>query len=162
MVVQISNKWVVRSLAILMLAFSGCGRHFERPFGVIRVGGLKGIPAGKTVYFEEYGLLVQRDSEGIRAMSTLHPVTFSPLDRTTLDDHVLFRDPASGTLFDEAGRVQNVQSETRNKGGALSPVLNNATLTHYRVLFDRVAGDLEVLVVVGDVRPSTWRLRIPG
>jgi len=152
---------LLRPFILFLLVFMGCGQPLERPFGVVRVGELKSFPVGKTRYFEEYSLLVQRDSDGIRAMSTLNPATFSPLDKTIIDDHVLFRDPTNGSLFDQSGRLQNVQGVNKEKGTLPSSV-RMGSLTHYRVLFDRVATDLEVQVIIGDVRPSDWRLKIPA
>jgi len=159
--VRTQNQWLVGCVAFLLLALVGCRSRVERPFGVVRIGALKNIPVGKIRYFEEYALLLQRDSKGIRAMSTLHPATFTPLDRTIIDDHVLFRDPSTGTLFDESGRLQNVTSAKPAKGALSTAGHIDSSLTHYRVLFDRVAGEFEVLVVVGDVRPIDWRLKVP-
>jgi hypothetical protein len=149
-------------LIMALAALISCSGGVERPFGVLRVGRLKDIPVGTVRYFEEYSLLIQRDSGGIRAMSTLNPVTLTPLEKTVIDDHVLFRDAINGGLFDESGRIQNVKSVDRGKANSASTEGSATALTHYRVLLDRVGGELEVLVVIGVYRPTDWRLKIPS
>jgi hypothetical protein len=145
----------------MLVVLTGCASGVERPFGVLRVGALKDIPVGKIRYFEEYSLLLQRDSLGIRAMSTLNPETLTPLEKTIIEDHVLFRDSLNGVLFDETGRVQNIKSTGQGTGVRAPFGRSEFALTHYRVILDRVGGELEVLIVVGDSRPTDWRLKIP-
>jgi hypothetical protein len=156
------NRWHVIYLFLVLALLMGCTGGVERPFGVLRIGVLKSIPLGKIRYFEEYSLLVQRDSGGIRAMSTLSPASFIPLDKTIIDDHVLFRDSSNGALFDESGRLQSLKLANQSKEAGAFVGGIQRTLTHYRVIFDRGAGELEILVVVGDARPPDWRLKVPA
>jgi hypothetical protein len=95
-------------------------------------------------------------------MSTLSPASFIPLDKTIIDDHVLFRDSSNGALFDESGRLQSLKLANQSKEAGAFVGGIQRTLTHYRVIFDRGAGELEILVVVGDARPPDWRLKVPA
>ena len=145
------------ALCVHIVFSVGCSPQAGRPFGVVRVGKLNDLVQGAARYYDEYALLVQRDSLGIRAMSTLDPVTLIPLKKAVIDDHVVLRDPRTGAIFNELGTIQSSKEGKDNRNYSTA---NRNLLSHYRVMLDRVNGEFEVLVVVGELRSPDWRLTV--
>jgi hypothetical protein len=105
-----------------------------------------------VTHLPEYGLLLERTTNGLRAMSTLNPVSAIPLSKVVVEDRVVLRDPEKGLIFGLDGNQVGVA-----KAGT------ELSLQHYRLIFDvNEAKNLELAVIVGDKRSSGWRLDIPG